>query len=383
MSDRKDDIEKYLKGELSPAEMHELEKKALSDPFLADALEGGLSIDQADFSKDVDELNRKIHQEKEVIFTPLRIAAGVIILVGVSVFLLLPSKKEKQIALEKTVVTDSVEADSVKMPTQAQPLTLSTEKPRVKNKSLSKQLKAEPEATPVVTGLLEHDTATIVKVEPPPAVAAKNVHVVSGTVTTLEDNLPLSGATVLIKGTTRGTTTDLNGNYSIEVADTSSLLFSFVGMQTNEVPANNKSTVDIKMNDDVSQLSEVVISRTALPGDDDDVDNDHEALVKLAQPVGGVRAYNKYLESNRQYPQQALDNDVKGRVIVGFDVGSDGRLTNFKIIRSLGYGCDEEVLRLVREGAAWHPTTEDNKPVESTVHVKMKFDAVKFKKRKK
>jgi hypothetical protein len=53
MSELKDDIEKYLKGELSPKEMHELEKKALSDPFLADALEGGLSIDHHEFAKDV------------------------------------------------------------------------------------------------------------------------------------------------------------------------------------------------------------------------------------------------------------------------------------------------------------------------------------------
>jgi TonB family protein len=376
MSDRKDDIEKYLKGELSPKEMHELEKKALSDPFLADALEGGLSIDQHDFSKDVEALNEKIYPGKNVIFTPLRIAAGVIILIGVSVFLLLPSRKAEEVVVKKVETPDSVKAPAPKE--QTGQLTLSTEKPPVRKKSLKRET-AKEEAASVVTSLLEHDTTTIIKVDPPSAVA-KNTHVISGTVTTKEDNLPLAGVTVLIKGTTRGTTTDLNGNYSVEVADTASLLFSFVGMQTNEVAANNKTNVDIKMSEDVSQLSEVVIARTALPGDDDENDG---PVVRLAQPVGGIHAYNQYLESSRQYPQQALDNDVKGRVIVGFDIGIDGQLANFKVIRSLGYGCDEEVLRLVKEGAAWHPTTEDNKPVESTVHVKMKFDAVKYKKRKK
>jgi TonB family protein len=377
MSDLGDDIEKYLRGELSPKEMHELEKKALSDPFLADALEGGASIDHRDFSKDIQEINKKIYKKQQVILTPLRIAAGIILLIGVGVFLLWPAKEQKEIVLNDT---DSVTTEVQKQ--RADSIVVQG-KPTVKKQSpLSKHKQTEPtlRSTPVVTGLLEHDTITAVKVEPPPSVVAENTHVISGTVTTKEDNLPLSGATVLIKGTMRGTTTDVNGHYSLEIADTSSLLFSFVGMQTSEVAANNKSTADIKMTEDISQLSEVVIARTALPSDDD---NEEGPVVRLAQPVGGVHAYNKYLETNRRYPQQALDNDVKGRVIVGFDVGSDGRLGNFKVIRSLGYGCDEEVLRLVKEGAAWNPTTEDNKPVESTVHIKLKFDAVKFKKRKK
>ena len=373
MSDLTDDIEKYLKGELTPKEMHELERKALSDPFLADALEGGSSIDHHDFSKDLEELNKKVYQKKPNV--ALRIAAGVILLISVGLYLSWPSKNQQEIVVN---TSDTVK---VEVPKQKKQITLSTEKPPVRKRSSNPQKNRQVEA-PVVTSLLEEhdDTTTVVRVEPATVEVAKNTHVVSGTVTTKEDNLPLSGVTVLIKGTTRGTTTDLDGNYSLEVADTASLLFSFVGMQTDEVVANNKSDVDIKMTEDISQLSEVVIARTALPSDNDENEG---PVVKLALPVGGVRAYNKYLESNRQYPQQALDNDVKGRVIVGFDVGTDGRLTNFKVIRSLGYGCDEELLRLVKEGAAWHPTTEDDKPVESTVHVKMKFDALKFKKRKK
>ena len=379
MSDLNDDIEKYLKGELSPKEMHELEKKALSDPFLADALEGGASVDHHDFSKDVEELNKRIRKKDDVIFTPLRIAAGVIILISISLFFVLRSEKKDEIVEQKK---SDVAADSLKAKTPEQPrqLTLATEKKKT-TKPSTQQTETQIPNAPVVTSLLEHDTTTIVKVEPAPTVVAKNTHVVSGTVTTKEDDLPLPGVTVLVKGTTRGTTTDLDGNYSLEVADTSSLLFSFVGMQTNDIAANEKSTIDIKMSEDVSQLAEVVIARTALPTE---VNEDEDGpVVRLAVPIGGVRAYNKYLESNRQYPQQALDNDVKGRVIVGFDVRSDGSLSNFKVIRSLGFGCDEELLRLVKAGAAWNPTTEDNKPVESTVHVKMKFDAAKYKKRKK
>jgi TonB family protein len=149
-------------------------------------------------------------------------------------------------------------------------------------------------------------------------------------------------------------------------------------METTEVSTADKATIDIKMNEDVAQLSEVVITRSAI-----ERPNSDGQMVKLAEPEGGIKAYDQYMEDNLRYPQQALDNNVKGRVVVEFNVGIDGVLNNFVIMKSLGYGCDDEVLRLVKEGPLWKPTTEDNKPVESTVRVRMKFDPNKLKNRKK
>ena len=75
----KDDIEKYRSGKLTPAKRHALEKKALSDPFLADALEGAEEITVDSFSADVEELNKKILDEKKNKWLwPLRIAASVV-----------------------------------------------------------------------------------------------------------------------------------------------------------------------------------------------------------------------------------------------------------------------------------------------------------------
>ncbi|MFN5430483.1 MAG: hypothetical protein ACK498_07070, partial [Cyclobacteriaceae bacterium] len=65
MNDWKDDIEKYRKGELTPNEMYSLEKKALSDPFLADALEGAETISAKDFSEDMNELKKSIQYQTE------------------------------------------------------------------------------------------------------------------------------------------------------------------------------------------------------------------------------------------------------------------------------------------------------------------------------
>ena len=86
MADLKNDIEKYLKGELGPKELHALEKMALNDPFLAEALEGSESVQSEDFLSDVAELERRIQKQKarRAWIVPLRIAASVALLLGIS-----------------------------------------------------------------------------------------------------------------------------------------------------------------------------------------------------------------------------------------------------------------------------------------------------------
>lgn len=85
--------------------------------------------------------------------------------------------------------------------------------------------------------------------------------VITGTVISEEDGLGLPGATVLVKGTTVGTTTDLDGNYSINVpAGSDVLIFSFVGLKTQEEIIGNRAVVNVTLTTDASQLSEVVVT---------------------------------------------------------------------------------------------------------------------------
>ena len=82
---------------------------------------------------------------------------------------------------------------------------------------------------------------------------------VSGQVSTLEDNEPLPGVTVLEKGTNNGAITDAQGNYTLQVAPDAVLAFSFLGYVTQEMPVNNRSTIDITLVEDIQQLQEVVV----------------------------------------------------------------------------------------------------------------------------
>ncbi|MBL7843018.1 MAG: TonB-dependent receptor [Cyclobacteriaceae bacterium] len=85
--------------------------------------------------------------------------------------------------------------------------------------------------------------------------------VVSGKVTSQEDGSPIPGVNVIVKGSTSGTASDVNGNYSIRVQDNNAVLaFSFIGFANLEVSVGARTTVDVQMAPDITQLSEVVVT---------------------------------------------------------------------------------------------------------------------------
>jgi len=82
---------------------------------------------------------------------------------------------------------------------------------------------------------------------------------VSGRVTSSDDNGGLPGVSVQVKGTTRGTTTDAQGNYKINAPASARLVFSFIGYKRQEVAVGNQAQLNIKLENDAENLSEVVV----------------------------------------------------------------------------------------------------------------------------
>lgn len=88
---------------------------------------------------------------------------------------------------------------------------------------------------------------------------------VSGKVTSEEDGSTLPGVTVVLKGTTTGTTTDLDGNYKLSVpGEGGTLVYSFVGMTSQEVEIGQRSVIDLTMVSDAQQLTEVVVTAVGI-----------------------------------------------------------------------------------------------------------------------
>lgn len=84
---------------------------------------------------------------------------------------------------------------------------------------------------------------------------------VSGTVLSSEDNSGIPGVNVLIKNSSEGTTTDIDGKYKLDVPGSETfLVFSSVGFNTSEVQVGNRSVVDLTMTPDVTQLNEIVVT---------------------------------------------------------------------------------------------------------------------------
>ncbi len=191
--------------------------------------------------------------------------------------------------------------------------------------------------------------------------------VVNGRITSA-DNQPLTGVNVVSKEVNLSTITDANGVYNLELpVDAQNLEFSFVGFidQQAQIPTSNQ--LNIKLQENAQQLSEVVVLGYSQENYDANRNSD-------AAPVGGNNRFKEYVENNLQYPLQAIDNKISGRVVLEFTVSATGSLSGFRVLRGLGYGCDEEAIRLVREGPTWTPASSGGTAVEEKVRLRIKFD---------
>ncbi len=94
------------------------------------------------------------------------------------------------------------------------------------------------------------------------------------------------------------------------------------------------------------------------------------------QPVfpGGFDSYSKFLISNIKYPEEALKKGVTGTVFITFVIEKDGSVTNVKILRGIGSGCDEEAFRVVKMMPNWVPGELKGKPVAVQFNLPIKFN---------
>jgi TonB family protein len=87
----------------------------------------------------------------------------------------------------------------------------------------------------------------------------------------------------------------------------------------------------------------------------------------------GRAALEKFLADNAKYPEAARQNKITGFVVVGFIVKKDGSLSDFKVLKGLGYGCDEEALRVAKLMPPWNPGKKGGQAVDMEYNVSVKF----------
>lgn len=74
----------------------------------------------------------------------------------------------------------------------------------------------------------------------------------------------------------------------------------------------------------------------------------HKNFLKLPEYPGGKEAFKKYIRENLKYPKEALENRIEGVVHLSAEINDNGEVMSVAIINGLGYGCDEEASRLIR-----------------------------------
>ena len=99
----------------------------------------------------------------------------------------------------------------------------------------------------------------------------------------------------------------------------------------------------------------------------------YEKVEVMPEYPGGEQAMMKFVASNVKYPQAAIDKNISGRVLVGFVIEKDGSITDVKVVKGIGGGCDEEAVRVVKSMPKWKPGKEKGKAVRVSYMLPITF----------
>ena len=106
----------------------------------------------------------------------------------------------------------------------------------------------------------------------------------------------------------------------------------------------------------------------------DDADNDVYNMVdQSAKFQDGYNSIIKFVQENIKFPAEAKENNVHGRLMVSVVVEKDGSLSDIKIKKGLGYGLDEEIVRIIKMMPKWQPAQHKGKTVRQSQTILIPF----------
>lgn len=367
-------IERYYSGKMLPEERHALEKAALDDPFLADALEGYAFTftPSHDLAKIQSRLEGKISRKKIVpVFQRHRwlgVAAILLIIAGTAWFAYNISEKENKpftTALEKKLpVNDSnfiTASPQNILPGSANKKTSSVKQESVAKSQLKKThnkvnqerfiIKSKEQSNKSnekqVTENNNEELVSKLIVVPSTQndVASANNRFSNAQRSNVRLNNAISPATRLNKASN-----------NVERKE----LFLKKADANNANPAGNVR--GINTNDTIKNLNIIL---NPLPADSfkeivvgygkqkKSTERHPHVIIDTLEPAEGYVSFDAYVANNLKMPEEFRDKPVSGEVQLSFDVGTNGQPTNITVVKSLCKKCDEEATRLLKEGPKW------------------------------
>ncbi len=111
-----------------------------------------------------------------------------------------------------------------------------------------------------------------------------------------------------------------------------------------------------------------------IPIDEEDADTIFEGIVEeQPTPKDGYAAFYKFLSKNLKYPTQAKRMGIEGKVFMQFVIEKDGRITDAKVIKGIGAGCDVEALRVINKHPKWNAGKQRGRAVKVRMVVPIVF----------
>ena len=368
---RIDDIHRFLNAEMSMDEAAQFEQAMQRDPFLKDAVDGFAGHSRIYIDHHLERLHNEFGRQHKRIAMPVWVAsaAAVLLLTVTAWFVFRPSSSSFVTAQKEKERTEK----------GLQPI----ESPTADNRSIERKddigdsdLLQEELSSPAETESAKQESPPTRprprRRTPAPTKIEPSGGVVSGTVTDMAGN-PLIGASIYFPNNDAAITTDFNGNFAVDLNSLDSkAVVSYTGYDSDVFNLRKNGKQIFQLSEGVV-LEEVAVTSMGVESmqepevlDDgittDQADQQVEALsverevtnsVLEATPERGYRKYDRYIKRNLNYPALARANKIEGEVIVQFKVLPGGELFDFRILQSVGAGCDEEAIRLVKDGPAW------------------------------
>ena len=405
-------LKRYIQGYRKGKEAHRIERDALKDPFLYEALEGFDSV-QEDHAKRIEELQRSITKAalpRSRSWLRWSAAASILLLASLGGYLFLTNTERDTKSLISQNTENKTTIDLLKEAEQSMPIEQYHDRTQTSARSSQEKrvpavvVSAQTDLIQVEQEVALVEELVIVEVDKAPVkaqVVADKVPVVVDTAAKkLGDKLaavadaivgkdstkgdiskaisgiisgtivdqygePLIGAYIMQKGAVIGTASNLDGRFELKIDTTKNLSVNYLGFLAQEIPVEQFSnSMKITLVEDQSVLAESVVVAYGNTKRGNERAAASKVEVKESEPVIGKRAYEQYLEDNMIHPLNEQGKMVKGKVKLSFYIDSLGRPINITIEKSLGDTADAEAIRLIKDGSDW---TLGDKKVEWTI----------------
>ena len=149
-----------------------------------------------------------------------------------------------------------------------------------------------------------------------------------------------------------------------------------INIVDNTVDVTDDPIIDAEANPDSRIETYVPSNITTKTDDETGIEDPNEIFIAVEEDPsynGGYEAMQKYLAENIKYPQIARETGIQGTVYLTFIVERNGSVTDVKILRAVGGGCDEEAVRVVENMPKWNPGLQRGKPVRVKFTMPIKF----------